>query len=182
MKLEWAQKELESLNSIPQYKYIIEASIAGPNLKASTSIPEADELYNDAAKLTEKAGQLFILKDDDTLRIALDKYNQLIKRFPSSDKIDDAAYNAGKIYEYFKDYSIALLYYQRTYQWDRQTIYPAKFRAAYTLDKHLKQRAQALELYKEALREIGDEKLHRHWQNYARGRIKELTKSDEKLD
>jgi len=182
MKLDWAQKELKSLNSIPQYKYIIEASIAGPNLKTTTSIPEADELYEDAAKLAEKAGQLFIIKDQDTLRLALDKYNQLIKKYPSSDKIDDAAYNAGKIYEYFKDYSIALLYYQRTYQWDPQTIYPSKFRAAYTLDKHLKQRAQALELYKQALGELKDENQHKQWKEYTQSRIKELTKSDEKLE
>ena len=174
MKLNWAKDELSALDSIPQYKYIIDAEAAGANLRASTSIPEADEIYQDALDLQKQAGALLVIKDDDLLRLAADKYNRLIKRYPSSDKIDDAAYKAGEIYEYFKDYSIALLYYKRAYQWDPGTMHPARFRAARILDKRLHRYAEALELYREALKTEGAYERHRKWTEFAEQRIVEL--------
>ena len=174
MKLNWAKDELSALDSIPQYKYIIDAEAAGANLRASTSIPEADEIYQDALDLQKQAGALLVIKDDDLLRLATDKYNRLIKRYPSSDKIDDAAYKAGEIYEYFKDYSIALLYYKRAYQWDPGTMHPARFRAARILDKRLHRYAEALELYREALKTEGAYERHRKWTEFAEQRIIEL--------
>ena len=174
MKLNWAKDELSALDSIPQYKYIIDAEAAGANLRASTSIPEADEVYQDALDLQKQAGALIVIKDDDLLRLAADKYNRLIKRYPSSDKIDDAAYKAGDIYEYFKDYSIALLYYKRAYQWDPGTMHPARFRAARILDKRLHRYAEALELYREAIKTEGAYERHRKWTEFAEQRIIDL--------
>ena len=175
MKLTWAEKELAALNAIPQYNYVVEATIAGSHLRASKSIPEADYLYADAVRFEKQAGQFLVIKDDNLLRLALDKYNQLISKFPSSDKIDDAAFNAGGIYEHFKDYTIAVLYYQRTYQWDPETIYPARFKAAFVLDEHLHRRAEALQLYNEALARLTRVDQHRKWRTYAEKRVKELT-------
>lgn len=174
MKLKWAKKELEALDSMPMYKYLVEAEAAGPDLKASTPISEADKLYGEALMLQRKAEQLILIKDDNLLRLALDKYNQVIRKYPTSDKIDDAAFKAGEIYDYFKDYTIALLYYQRAYQWNPQTIYPARFRAAFVLDKRLHRRAEALELYQQALEKEGERYLE--WKNYTDRRIRELTK------
>jgi tetratricopeptide (TPR) repeat protein len=179
MKLKWAQKELSSLDAIPQYKYIIQAEAAGANLRATTSIPEADELYEDAQQLQKEAGTLLIAKNDELLRLALDKYERLIRTYPSSDKIDDAAYNAGDIYEYFKDYSISLLYYKRAYQWDPGTTQPARFRSARILDKRLHRNAEALELYQEAIKTEGKYRKNRNWKEFAEQRIKELYKTDE---
>jgi tetratricopeptide (TPR) repeat protein len=175
MKLRWAKKELKALNAIPQYNYIIEASFAGPNLRASTSSPEADQLYRDAVQLERKAGPLPFLKNADLLRLSLDRYNQLIRRYPTSDKIDDAAFRAGGIYEYFRDYAIAAQYYQRAYQWDPETIHPAKFRAAFVLDKRLHRRAEALELYQQALQE---KNIPSNYKKFAEKRIAELTESE----
>ncbi len=174
MKLNWAKDELSALDSIPQYKYIIDAESAGANLRASNSIPEADEIYQDALEHHKQAGALLVIKNDDLLRLAADKYNRLIKRYPSSDKIDDAAYKAGEIYEYFKDYSIALLYYKRAYQWDPGTMHPARFRAARILDKRLHRYAEALELYREAIKTEGAYERHRKWTEFAEQRIIEL--------
>ena len=148
--------------------------MAGPNLKGTKSVSEADYLYNDAVRLEDQAGQFMIIKDDNLLRVALDKYNQLISKFPSSDKIDDAAYRAAGIYEHFKDYTIAVLYYQRVYQWDPQTAYPARFKAAHILDTQLHRRAEALQLYQEALTKITRADEHPQWQRLAEGRVKEL--------
>jgi tetratricopeptide (TPR) repeat protein len=179
MKLEWAQKELAALNSMPKYNYIIEANVAPQNLKVSASIPEADDIYYEAAELDKGAGTLPILKNENQLRLALEKYNEVIRKYPSSDKIDDAAYNAGVIYEYFKDYSIALLYYKRTFQWDPDTPYPARFRAARVLDKNLHRNAEALQLYQQAVKTEGQFEKYREWRDYAEKRIRELQKIDE---
>jgi tetratricopeptide (TPR) repeat protein len=178
MKLEWAKKELAALNTMPKYNYIIEANVAPANLKVIASIPDADDLYYDAEQIDKDAGTLPILKNENQLRLALEKYNELIRKHPSSDKIDDAAYKAGVIYEYFKDYSIALLYYKRAYQWDPDTIYPARFRAARVLDKDLHRNAEALQLYQQAVKTEGQFEKYREWRDFAERRIRELQKID----
>ena len=178
MKLNWAQKELTSLTSIPQYKYIIEAEILEANLRASTSIPEADALYRDGLSLEDEAKVLLIGRNDNKLREALDRYNRLIRTYPTSDKIDDAAFNAGQIYEGFQDYSIALLYFRRAYQWDPETPHPARFRSARILDKRLHRNAEALELYREALNTEGKYGKQRSWTDFAEQRIKALYKTE----
>ena len=175
-KLTWAKRELRALNGMPQYNYIIEASVAGPGLKARVSIPAADYLFRDAEEFERKAGPL---RSKQQLRLALDKYNQLIREHPSSDKIDDAAYKAGKIYEGFKDYTIALLYYQRTYQWNSETIYPARFREGFILDKRLHRRTEALAAYRQAVKAVKREGEHHNWKEFAEKRIRELTKSEQ---
>lgn len=175
MKRQWAEKELEALDAIPQYDYIIEAGIAGPDLKATAEIPEADDLYYEALVLEDEAKKLIVIKNEELLRLALDRYNNLIKKYPTSDKIDDAAFRAAKIYYDFKDYSIAVLYYQRVYQWDPETVYPARYKAAYTLDYKLRQRSEALELYQQA---IDIDPLTETQRLNAKERIAELTTSD----
>jgi tetratricopeptide (TPR) repeat protein len=179
MKLQWAKKELAALNSMTKYNYIIGAREAPANLKVSASIPEADDIYFDGLELDKKAGPLPVLKNENLLRLALEKYNRVIKEYPSSDKIDDAAYKAGVINEYFKDYNIALLYYTRAYQWDPDTIYPARFSAARVLDKQLHRYAEALELYQQAVKIEGRFDKYREWKEFAQRRIKELQKIDE---
>ncbi len=172
MKLLWAEKELNALERIPKYNYLLEASLAGPGLKASTQIPEADDLYYEAWLIEKKAKELILIKNDNMLRLALDKYNQLISKHPSSDKIDDAAYRAAGIYQHFKDYSIAVLYYQRAYQWDPETYHPAKYKAARLLDVHLHRRSEALELYRQV---VEQEELKDSYREFAEKRIAELS-------
>jgi tetratricopeptide (TPR) repeat protein len=174
MKLRWAEDELNRLNDMPQYNYIIEASVAGPDLKATDSDNAANYLYDEAYRLEKAAKSKWIIfVDDNLLRVALDKYNQLIKQYPSSDKIDEAAYRAGGIYAYFKDYTIAALYYQRAFQWDSATPNPARYKAAYILDQYLQRRAEALPIYQQAL---SSEKLSDDEREFVRSRINTLTK------
>ena len=172
MKLQWAKKELKGLNSVPQYTYHI---IADANLQANTSISSADTLYEEALQIEKKASTLFI-KDDKRLRLALNKYLQLIEKHGSSDKIGDAAYRAAGIYEHFKDYTLAVLYYKRVYQWDRYTVLPAKYKAAKVLDRKLNQRTEALELYRQS---VHDEAVPQTYRDFAQLRINELTKGEE---
>jgi tetratricopeptide (TPR) repeat protein len=175
-KLKWAQEELRALDRMPQYRYIIDAQVMPADLRAVTRIPAADEMYLDAVETQRQAEPIGILKDEELLRVALSKYNALIRQYPNSDKIDDAAYRAAGIYEYFKDYEIALLYYQRAYQWDADTPYPARFRAASVLDRRLRRRGEALELYQEAVLREGDR--YDEWKMYGERRIRELSTSE----
>jgi tetratricopeptide (TPR) repeat protein len=173
MKLQWAQKELTGLDSVPQYTYHIVAD--DTSLKAEASVSEADALYEEALQIEKKAATL-IFKDKQMLRLALNKYLQLIEKHGSSDKIDDAAYRAAGIYEHFKDYTLAVLYYKRVYQWDRYTVFPAKYKAAKVLDKRLHQRTEALELYRQT---VGDEAVPQTYRDFAQIRINVLTKGEE---
>jgi len=179
MKLTWVQKELAALDGMPQYNYIVEASIAGPDLKATSSLHAANYLYEDGLRLEKKAKELIVIVDDSKLLQALDRYNELIRMYPTSDKIDDAAYRAADIYEHFHDYTIAVLYYQRAHQWDPQSPYPALYRAAYILDRRLHRYAEALELYQQAIKKEG---LFRGYKEFAEMRIAEITRGDEEVE
>jgi tetratricopeptide (TPR) repeat protein len=179
MKLAWASSELDALGEMPRYNYIIEAAVAGPDLRASQSIPLADYMYADAVRAERRARLIPLVPDDDRLRAALEQYNELIRQHPTSDKIDDAAYRAAGIYETFKDYTIAVMYYQRVYQWDPQTLHPARYRQAAILDRHLHRRAEALELYTAA---IGAGNLSASQKKSAEQRIKELTEPEGGLE
>ncbi len=153
-KVSWAKQELTALDRIPQYRYIIEAQVMPANLRASESIAAADRLYEEAMKIERQAGPLAMpapLKDQQLLRAALVKYGDLIRTYPTSDKIDDAAYRMAEIHKGFGDYVIALSFYERAYQWDPATPYPARFKAADILDRRLHDRAKALALYQEAI-------------------------------
>ena len=176
-KRKWAQTELTALNSISQYEYF-NPIIVSNTYEPTTTITDADLLWEDAMLLKTQAeglGQLFV--DKNKYRAALNNLRQLILKYPKSDKIDDAAYQIGVISEYFKDYSIALTYYQAAYKWDTYTPYPARFRAARILDKHMHEYADALALYREAIEVEGIYEKNDEWKRNAEERIKQLEKS-----
>ena len=172
MKLKWARKELANVMASPQYTYVVEAQVAGPDLRAIASIPQADTLYEDAVATDKKAHEVPLLTDDKMLRLAVEKYNQLIRQYPTSDKIGLAAYKAGDAYEHFKEYSIAALYFERAVQWDKNIKYPARFKAAYLYDRFLHERQKALMLYQESL---ANEK---QYNAYSQTRVLELSKKE----
>ena len=174
MQAKWARKELKGFDGVPQYNYIIEAIIAG-DLKADTSILVADYMYQEARSLEKKGRGFAFFVDNNKLRQALGQYNNLIRTHPSSDKIDDAAYRAAGILEHFKDYTIAIMYYKRAYQWNPDITLPARYKAAYIMDVRLACRAEALELYQEAI-DAGN--LNEIQKEFAGQRIAEITQSD----
>jgi tetratricopeptide (TPR) repeat protein len=139
----------------------------------SNTPPSAESLYAEALNLEKQAGP--IVKDEGLLSQALDKYEQLLTKYPKSDRISDAAFRMAGIYEYRKDYPNAVKNYQRTYQWNPQTPTTARFKAAYLLDNQLGRRAEALQIYQDALSKITRSGEHRQWVAYAEERVKELT-------
>ncbi len=174
-RLKWAQDELRSFQRMTMYDYIIDPSILSETLRGTQRNPEADAMFQDALK-TQRQAQPFgsrILPDEGMLRVALRKYFQLIRQYPNSDRISHAAWQSAGIYEYFKDYSKAITFYKRTFQWDPSTTYPARFKAAELLDK-MGRRDEALPLYQEA---VSKETRHPENMGIAQRRIKELTTS-----
>lgn len=174
LKIEWAQRELAGQDAAPRYRYILQAEVAGNSLKATDSVPKADMLYNDAMELYKNSNIIFpvpIFVSKKKMQLALNKCNQLIKEYPASDKIDDAAYLAGEIHEFFRDYSIALLYYKRAVQWNPYTPHPACYKAARILDYKLFDRAEALKLYRESL---DKETSYHNYSEIIKQRISEL--------
>ena len=172
-KLQWAKLELKTFDQMVRYAYLQPAEWVPENLQATDSIEEADILYRQAKSLYNESGGMIIVANRAKLQQALGLFNQLITEYPSSDKIDDAAYKAGRIYEYLKNYQLAAIYYQRAFQWNEATSYPARYRAAYVMDQKLRMRAQALQLYKLAV-----EKESRYTDNteFAEIRIAALSK------
>lgn len=150
LKAGWAQEEMDHLRLGPKRPYLVIAEIAGSDLKASSAILDADMLYNQGLQyMKEGRGTLGKLTvDKKKLYLATDKFNELITNYPSSDKIDDAAFQVGEIYNhYLVDYQTALVYYQRAWQWDAQTPLPARFAVAKIYDERFHNGTKALEYY-----------------------------------
>ena len=173
-KLRWAENELKSVMQTAQYRYLMPGEWVSGQLAPTSQIPEADALYKDAMKLYQEAGGHFVVIDNDKFRESLRLFNKVISDYPSSDKIDYAAYRAGRIYEHFKDYELAAVFYQRCFQWNEKTPFPARFRAAYIMDNRLKMRSEALNLYRLAIQK---ESRYENNSEYAKLRIAQLTVS-----
>jgi tetratricopeptide (TPR) repeat protein len=178
-KGQWAQNELRTFNQMVRYMYLSPAEVAPANLQARDVIDAADELYEQGRDLYRRGGGGMPIVNEPLLREALQYFNQIIALYPTSNKIDDAAYHAGRIYEHLKNYELAAVYYQRTYQWNDLTPYPARYRAAVLLDQRLKMRSEALTLYQLAV-----ERESRYASNteFARQRIAELSASRTDLE
>ena len=172
-KLQWAQTELKTFDQMVRYQYLQPAEWVPENLAATDSIEEADTLYGEAKELYNESGGMIIVANKSKLQQALGLFNQLIQQYPSSDKIDDAAYKAGRIYEYLKNYELAAVYYQRAFQWNEATTYPTRFRAAKVMDQKLKMRKEALALYQLA---IVKEARYSDNVEYAKERVAALSK------
>jgi hypothetical protein len=132
-------------------------------------------MYARGQELMRKGGHgLPALYSQDLMLEALSTFVDLIRKYPSSDKIDDAAFWCGEIHkEYLKDQEpIAVKWYERAFTWDPNTPHPARFQAAVTYDFRMHDRARALELYRQV---IEDEDNNRSNVSFAVTRVDQLT-------
>ncbi len=156
-KIEWATAEVGAFEKIPKVQYLIVAELAGPDLKPAQSIEAADQLYTEGSDYKEYPA--FPPGKKAYLKIALEKFQTIIEKYPQSDKIDDAAFRMGEIYGgwYFNDFARAVQSYQRCWQWNPKSEHPALFNAAKIYDEKLKNRPKAVELYNRVIAETSDE-------------------------
>ena len=82
----------------------------------------------------------------------MEGFRRLIREYPSSDRIDDAAYQIGELCrDNLKDYQRAIRWYECVVAWDADTQLRANLRIAQIYDKHQVNRLTALDYYGRAL-------------------------------
>ncbi|NLX21046.1 MAG: hypothetical protein GXY55_05150 [Phycisphaerae bacterium] len=161
IKAAWARTELHDLRRyVKPYRYILDAEVPAATLRPTESIAEANKLYDEAWALMRKGGHgVAIFYNEAVMKQALVKFKNLIDQYPTSDKIDDAAFWIGKIHkEYFqeKDNTLAIEWYKRSIDWNPQTTNPARFEIAVVYDYRLHERENALQWYQRVIDEEGD--------------------------
>ncbi len=172
----WAEGELRDIGRIRPYHYLYDSEIARLDLSPRDRIPEADAFYDEAMAVAAKAGHgTPVFFNQEKMGRALAMLKQLIREYPTSNKIDDAAFHCGEMLkEYYKNQdSVAVQWYERAWTWDPSTPHPARFQAAVVYDYRLHDRKRALELYRAVLA-MESSRSNRH---FALARIKELTET-----
>jgi len=147
-KAKWAEEELLNYHRISKQAYLLELDVPPPTLQANENIPDANEYYRRAMQYKDKGwGQEYI----DNQKRAEILLQQILSSYPNSDKISDAAYQLGEIYESkpYKQYQRSALYFERCFQWNSRTQLDARLRAARIYDRNLTERNKAIELYRE---------------------------------
>lgn len=153
-KMSWAEFEIDGLQEVMPFKYLMDAEIAPSGLRPVAKISEADRLYRRGDQLMRRGGRGFpaLFRQDMMVRAAA-AFRKLIEQYPTSDKIDDAAFWLGEIHkEYLPNQeSLAVKWYERSWTWDPITPHPARFQAATVYDYRLHDRDRALELYQQVV-------------------------------
>ena len=133
-------------------------------------------MYEQGIVLMKKGGHgVPALFHQETMKRALTRLKELVSRYPSSDKIDDAAFYIAEMHkEYFEenDNGIALEWYRRSIQWNPNLPHPARFQMAVVYDYRLHEREKALEMYQQVLEKEQFNKSNIEWSNV---RIRQLT-------
>jgi len=133
----------------PSYNLDVK-DVPPPNLEAKVNVREANELFRAAMDYKGKGfGDDFVLNQ----RRAEIYLREILEKYPNSDKIADVAYQLGDIYESraFKQYDRAARYFERSFQWVKGSRTDARLRAAVLYDRHLNERAKAIDLYREEI-------------------------------
>jgi hypothetical protein len=144
----WAEEELKQYHMINKQAYRLELDVPPPTLQAAYNIPEANQLFVQAMSFKDKGFGSDYVANQRRAEILLQK---LLTNHPQSDKISDAAFQLGDIYESkaFHQFGRAAAYYERCFQWNPKTQFDARLRAARLYDRQLNERNRAIELYRE---------------------------------
>lgn len=147
-KARWAEEELRQYHRIPKQAFRLDLDVPPPSLPGNVNVPEANALYMRAMGYKDRGwGTEYI----DNQRRAELLFQQILTLYPQSDKISDAAFMLGDVYESkaYRQFRRSALYYERCFQWNPKTQMDARIRAARLYDKQLAERARAIELYRE---------------------------------
>lgn len=147
-KSRWVEEELRQWHRIPKRAYRLDLDIPPPNLSGNQNVPEANRLYTWALSYKDRGWGTDYLDNQRRAELLL---QQLLSQYPQSDKISDAAYMLGEVYESkaYRHYRRAALYYERCFQWNPRTQFDARLRAARLYDRQVADRAKAIELYRQ---------------------------------
>jgi TolA-binding protein len=165
----WAEEELVQYHRIPKHAFILDLDVPPPTLSGHTNVPEANKLLLWAQGYKDKGYGTDYIDNQRRTEVLL---QELLGKYPHSDKISDAAYMLGDVYESkaYKQYRRSARYYERCFQWNPKTQYDARLRAARLYDYQIKDRSRAIELYREITTNEIDPKRH----SEAEKRLREL--------
>ncbi len=147
-RMRWAEEELRHFHRIPKHAFILDLDVPPQNLNGNQNIPEANKLFMWAMQYKDKGwGNDYT----DNQRRAELIFQEILTKYPQSNKIDEVAFMLGDIYESkaYKQYYRAAEYYMRCVQWNIKTQSEARIRAARIYDKQLNNRAKAIQMYRE---------------------------------
>jgi hypothetical protein len=168
-RAEWAKDELLQFHRVNKQAYRLELDVPPPTLQAGYNIREANELYRQALLYKDKG---WGTDYTDNQRRAELLFQQILTSYPQSSRISDTAYQLGDLYDSkaFKQPRRAAQYFERCFQWNKNTELDARLRAARIYDKELQERNRAVELYREILTHETDTKQIEE----AQGRLNDL--------
>lgn len=166
-----ATEELKGWHRIRKHAFIEDLEVPPPTLRGEINIVEANNLLTRALVFKDARG--FGNDYIDNQRRAELLLQELLTKYPQSNKISEAAYWLGEVYEGKSNemYRRASWYYTRCYQWNAAASKDARLKAARICDHKLHDRSKALELYRDVT--INDH-MPAH-QAEARARIAELS-------
>jgi tetratricopeptide (TPR) repeat protein len=143
-----AEDELRQFHRIAKHPFRLELDVPPPTLHPTTNVPDANRLYTRAMEFKNRGYGTDYL---DNQRRAEILFQEVLTRYPQSNKISDTAYQLGDIYESkaYKQYDRAAAYFERCFQWNPNTHLDARIRAARLYDKQLQERGRAIEIYRE---------------------------------
>lgn len=149
-RAQMAEEELRGFHRSPHPVYRLELDVPSPKLQPIHNQKEANDLYRWAMSYKDKGIGPDYSDNQHRAEILL---QELLSKYPQSNKIPDAAYMLGDLYEgrAFRQYERAAAYFERCFQWDPATKYDARLRAARIYDRDLRDRTKAIELYRAAL-------------------------------
>jgi TolA-binding protein len=156
-RAKWAEEELRQWHRISRHAFRLDLDVPPPNLTGDVNVPEANKLYARAFGYKDKGfGNDYL----DNQRRSEILFQDLLTRYPQSDKISDTAFMLGDIYESkaYKQYRRSAAYFERCFQWNAKTHFDARLRAARIYDRQLNERQKAIELYREVVNRETDQK------------------------
>ena len=168
--LNWAEEELKEYHMILRYPYIKDLDVPPPTLQGNVNIREANDLFERALRYKDHGYMTDYVANQRRAEIL---FQELLTKYPQSDKISSAAYMLADLYESkaFKMPRRAAWYYERCFQWDTRTKHDALIRAASIYDFKLKERSTAVDFYRKVL----DSQVDPDQKEKAKKRLAELT-------
>src|SRR5438128_1706123 len=112
----WSEEELRHYHRASKHAFRLDLEVPPPTLQAAYNIPEANELYRQAMLYKDKGWGEDHIYNQRRAEILLQR---LLTNYPQSDKIGDAAFQLGEIYEgkTNQHYERAAAYFERGFQW-----------------------------------------------------------------
>lgn len=153
----WAEDELLQFHRVSKQAFRMELDVPPPTLQAAYNIPEANALYIQAMTYKDKGWGTDYIDNQRRAELLLQK---MLSDHPQSDKISDAAYQLGDIYESkaYKQYDRAAHYFERSFQWNPKTQYDARLRAARLYERSSGERSHAIDIYRDVVNHETDPK------------------------